>query len=60
MSFHAYDPTCPCNYCGITAWHLNAGTPKTSVAKAADVVPLPPKKPGEVIYIDFKSRKRVK
>lgn len=54
---HAYDPICGCNFCVLTSASLNSATPQA--AKIADVVALPPKQPGEVIYIDFKTRKRV-
>lgn len=55
---HAYDPICGCNFCVITSASLSSAKPLA--AKKADVIPLPEKQPGEVIYIDFKARKRVK
>lgn len=58
---HAYDPVCSCNFCIITSESLWKAHPSqiNVAAKKADVVPIPEKQPGEVIFINFKTRKRI-
>lgn len=56
MTEHAYDPICGCHACVTTS--ASHGM-EVKHPKMAEVVALPPKPPGEVIYVDFKTRKRV-
>lgn len=56
---HAYNPTCPCRFCGVTAWHLSGSVLKPATAKVSAPLVLISKPLGEVIFVDFKNRKRV-
>lgn len=56
MTEHAYDPICGCHACVTTSASYGI---EVKHPKMAEVVALPPKPPGEVIYVDFKTRKRV-
>lgn len=56
---HAYDPICPCNFCSVTAYHLSGAVLKPKAADAPKHLAVVPKPPGEVIFVDFKARKRL-
>ncbi len=55
---HAYDPICPCNFCGVTAWHLSGNVIKPNQVPPGVIV-FKPRELTNVVYVDFKLRKRL-